>query len=330
MSSLANFYIPFDDNTLIDEVSATLPTVTGNTPAVVPAVFNDGWQMDGSTYASYSPSISITNGLTIGFWLSPVNLGMVTNPNTFATESLLMPVLSRSNFSFGGGIESATSEQFIIYEQTQSDGQNIMTVQLKGGTTATISSNPYTAGEFHYFWIVYNGTGPSCNIYIDLQDQTAGTSGTVPSTLSATAAPFAINLSVPGNGYAITRNQGIIDDLVLFNSAQANTVMNRAVKLGGNYVNDSTLSSADEISQVLVFDDSSTLTVISVASNNGSIYIAGSDGNILRGIRAMWQSRRNFNSDAEIELLDFVTRTGTTTLAIENGALHIKSEIVKI
>lgn len=324
--TLANIYIPFDSNSLIEQQTTTLPTITG-TPVIVPSVFANGLQMNGSTSASYAISISISTGLSIGFWLKSSNPGMVTGPG-FSTLPLYMPVFTRATFTYSVGVVSASQHQFTIREETQQDGTNVLTAIFVGGTTATVSSNPYKTGEYHYFWITFDGT--ICHIWIDFVDQTASTSGTVPATLSASIAGFNINDNVAGNGYQIAKNNGIIDDLILFNSFQSTTVMQRAASYSGNYVATSSLQFTEELDQALVFDDPTTVQINAIASNRGNVYVARSDGSLLRGVKALWDSRRNFNTAKELSLLDFVTTKGETALELDGGSLLVTDEIITL
>jgi hypothetical protein len=329
MAYTANLHITFDASPLFDAATATVLTAVGGTPTLVDAVYDKGWQMDGAKYA-YLSAMNVSAAFTLGFYLKPSNPGMVTNPLNGNTESLLMPVVSRSNFSYSSHTQSATSQQFIIYEATQSDGTNKLYVSLKGATTSLTASNSYTANKWHYFWIVYNGATPSCTIYIDLVNQTAGTTGTIPASLSASSAPFAINWAAPGSDYQLARNLGTIDDLVGFTSVQNTTTMARAAQYGALYVADSDYANREEIDNGLVFDDAETVQINAIANNKGRLYVARSDGRLLRGSRTLWQSRNDFNTQELLDTLNFVTKEAADSLHLDSGELHIHNEIVKL
>ena len=328
----AEIYLPFDGS-LLDLVSGT-PLITSSSPTYVDGVFNQGIDLENSFTATESSLNSLTNQFTIGFWLNPVNPGMVTNTTTGLTESLKMPLFSKSAFSYSSstGLTTPSATKFIIWEETQSNGTNLMKITVNGASSsATYISKAYTTGTFHHFWIVYNGVIPSIQVYVDLTLDGGMVIGAIPSSLPTSSYPFGINLGLAGAQYNTALNEGTLDDLVVFNSARdsVNDIY-RAITFGAPYVIDSVLSLTDEIDQAVVFNDSTTIQITAMFGNRGNIYAGRSDGKILQGVRTLWESRRDFSNDDEINFMSIITRSATDNLTIGNGILNITNAIVRV
>jgi hypothetical protein len=332
------FYVPFDSDPILEVKSSTFFTSYGVEPIMVPAKFKTGWQMSDTTYIGINNSITLSSAMTIGFWLNSVNPGVVTNPTSKATVPLLMPLMSKASFTGTTNINSSTWT-FIMWEETQIDGTNIMKVALQGlvNTTSvycTLYSSPYDVGVYHHFWIVYSGGSvPSLRLFVDtVEDYSSTIYGTIPAQLSMNSATFSINNSVLGPSYQIARNQGIIDDLAIFSSVKDDTAtIKEAANNGIAYIAVSEQVGTVEVDQAAVFDDPGTAQINAVYPSRGRLYIARSDGQLRRGDKLLWQSRKDFSQNAEIEYVTSIVKKATDgTATISDNSLSITDAVVRL
>lgn len=322
----------FDDTLFINEIDGD-PAVQGGTPTLVEGQFNDGWQMAASATAGFFTTAP-TNAFTIGFWLKPKNPGVITNGST--TESLTQALISKCGFTTIGITTSTVSLTLVIYERTLENNENVMVVQLGGidqfavPTTSTTTSTSYDADVWHYFWIVFDGSIPSLRIYRNLSLDSATTVGTVPTTLTVNGNFVGVNLDAPGFSYNRARNLGVIDDLVFFNTAKTTaTTIARAANLGAKFVGDEAFTSVNEIDIPLVFDDDSTIQINSVFATRGNVYISRSDGKLMRGIKTVWRSRRDFSNTDELKHVSVISR-GSSSPELSSGAIVLQNEVIRV
>lgn len=320
------FYCPLDSYPFIEQVNAVTGSGFLSTPSVEAFRFGNGYRM-GHNYVEFASIPSPTSGLTIGFWLRPNNPGMVTNPNTGGTESLILPLISKCLFTTTLGTTSVSSVNFLIYEKTHELNMNSMVLQLSNGTT--IETSQYAADQDHYFWFTFSSS--ALIAYVDLlKDTGATTTGSLPGSLSSSAQNLAINKSAPGSNYNLGRNAGLIDDIVIFNTVHASpTDQIRAANIGAKYVADTSLAVVEDISQAVVFDDASTVQINGMYSNRGNLYVGLSNGKLTRGVRSIWRCRHDFGNEQELAQVT-VQRRGTTTEEVVNGALTITNEVIRI
>lgn len=294
-------------------------------------IFGTALQLTGDTYYDVDALSSITNQFTFSFRLTSTNPGMVTNPNDNSTQPLQMALFNKSTLSYssGTGQTVATNDMFSMWEETQSDGTNVMKIQVNGATSATRTSLPYTVGVSHHFWIEYGSS--SLNVYIDGAIANGSLSGTVPSSLTGSVARFGINKGLASFGYQMSRNFGILEDLFISSQADSSvTDIFRALDLGAIYVADSTKVTQDEVSFGSTFDDTSTIQVNAIYGNRGNVYVGRSDGTLTKGNRTIWESRRDFANADEINYMTIITRSTTDNYVVQQGALTVTNAIIRV
>ena len=148
-TSTLKFFAKFDQTPLIDAVTTRSLDVVGEGEVeLLSGGF--GYQMQEQQYLRLVDlSLSITNEASFGFWLNPVNPGVVRNPSD-NIQSLRMSVMDIR------GVDGDIIAH--IYEETESDGSNNrLRIDLEG-TTASLTSSQYSISQWHYFWVVYNGS----------------------------------------------------------------------------------------------------------------------------------------------------------------------------
>ena len=313
----------FENSLILDEISGSPLTYTGTTPVISAGHTGNALQMATGTSLHCSNSLGITNAFTIGFWLRPTYPGLAVSTAPAITP-LKQALITEANFSYNSGtqVTTASPATFMIWETCTVSGAKTLTVNVNGTSlSATAVSGTYLPNVWHYFWIVYDGTVPRLRIYVDGTLSATVSGGSVPSTLIASSAQFAINDQVIGNGYEVTRNTGLLDEVFVMNTALDDTTsISRAANLGAEYVLDSSLTAYTETYGGAVMNDPQTIQVAGAASDNTDIYLGRSDGKLLRGYRALWQSRRTWASPNETQLV--VDQYGTGNVAAPNGLLR--------
>jgi hypothetical protein len=331
-TSNAAAYISFNSSPFLENVSGNLLTPNAS-PYFANAVFGQGWSLSNNFLEA-----NILNGLSsqfsIGFWFKSSNPGSVRNPTTNAVEPLLIPVMSKCNFYYYPSYNFTYVDQisFIMWEETQTNGKNIMCFFLQGFTQYSIYfSQEYDPTIFHHFWFAYNGSTNSISLFIDAIQDYGIIYGSVPSYMNQTPAPFGINYGMNGQNYQIMNSQGIINDLIVLNTCDTSGAdLYRVMNYGAEYIIDTSLINVDEISQAFIFDDKSTIQTTSIVGSGGNMYIGRSDGTIIKGSRSLWQSRRNFSNPDEQNDLSIITQSLTNNFSINNGILNIQNAIVRI
>jgi hypothetical protein len=335
----------FDQEWPIDAINGAF-NISGNF-TTVPGRFGNAVALNGASF-DISALDSLSSSFTLGFWLKPLNLGVVTNPNTNATQPLKMALFTKSSPSYSAITKQTTlsSEKFSVWEETQADGTNVLKIRVSGATSAILTSSPYSAGTFHHFWIVYNGNNDEelplpfpfpigysyLAMFIDGEADTGAVlTGDVPSSLNSSTSHFYINNSIDGYAFETIRNFGFLDDLVIFSTSRIlKTDLFRALDLGISYITDMDLIDDDEATFGTIFNDTSTIQINSICGNRGSVYVGRSDGQLLKGSRVLWESRRDFSNSNEKDCLSIVTRSSTDNYVIQNGTLKVTNAIIRV
>ena len=165
ISSL-KFLLRFSDNSMFEEVSQTNVIPLGDN--LIPSVSTSGYVMQDDQYLfgegvnANGYNSSITEEYTVGFWLYPINPGVVVDSNTGNLLSVTRPLIS---FVDGGSAEHSIIE---ITEHTQASGNNTLKVSEARGDYSAFSEE-YEPGKWHHFWITRKPN--NLQIFIDSVEQ---------------------------------------------------------------------------------------------------------------------------------------------------------------
>ncbi len=290
----------FNNTSLFEEVSNSTMKVVGAGPSQV--LSSGGYVMtddqylkgDGTAHSGYNTNIS--DAMTLGFWLYPVNPGMAISSSTTAVP-ISMPVMSFNRIG--------SNDAFVVEltENTTVDGKNNLTVSFDDNLYSA-SSEDYAPSIWHYFWIVYDSG--SLSIYVDgTQHTLQNEEGSLPVSLHGSLLDLYINHKLDGYAFDIAKNYGYISDIFMMNVANSSDVdMQRVINDGVEYlVDDSFIDDRIEKSSIY-FNDPDTIIVTSSIDDMSYVYLGRNDGKILRGSPLLWETRRTFARDGEVELLD--------------------------
>jgi hypothetical protein len=319
--------LKFDDDSMYDHVSTGFFTARNNTDTEV--LDNGlGYIMKQDQYLlGNNLTLSLDSTMMMGFWLYPVNPGMVLNPLSGAVSAVEMPIITMTRG------DDENDEYFKVYESTMQNDNNFLTVSISD--EYFVSSEPYASSMWHYIWLVYNGSGSDVkmDIYIDGKLQnTINESGAIPSSLNASIVDVYINRHTNGYAYNKTNNYGYIDDVVIFNIEQEaeetlQTIINNSV----DYAVDDNFANMYEKNIGILYEDPATVRINSVVDDMSFIYAARSDGKILRGSPLFWQSRKIFSDEREKDLLnEVIVGDGVEGIEMVDGFLEVKNSIVRL
>ena len=306
-----------DTVTVFEEVSQTSMSVLGDN--TVPVISSSGYLMQNDQYlfgdgiSSNGYNLDFTSNITIGFWLYPIALGISVDEKTGNLSSIEMPLLNFVDNS------SAFSPIIEITEHTQDSGNNILKITEKG--TYSVSSEEYSPGIWHHFWIVHDLSG--VRLFVDglehtLQDEV----GTFSSNLASGSDPFLnlyINHSIEGYSSSVAKNEGVIDDIFFLNiSNDSETDIQRLINDGLEYIIDDNFTTVNINKNSIYFNDPETITINSMIDDSSYIFVGRNDGKIMRGSPLFWEVRKSYSDSKEHDLLGFSTDVNDNDL-VTNG-----------
>jgi len=148
------------------------------------------------------------------------------------------------------------------------------------------------------------------------------TGGVAPTSLGLGTVGVTINGTGLGSEFDIASNTGWIDDLLLMNAVPDPLVSSQTVvNEGVDYLTDSTYTTSDELGFGIIFDDPTDANVNAVYGDGSYVYLARSDGRLLRGSPLVWESRRDFSNEEEAD---------TMTISGESSGYSFDDKILKI
>jgi len=314
--SSARFIAKFDSLPLIDSVSGNVFREFG--PAAEILDGNLGLDIKQDQHIERDDvSLKVSNKMTVGFWLNPINPGQVRNPSTGSLEPLKISLFDIRQPTVNNDLI------LLVHEQTEPDGVNNALRAIlydSSGTDFVITSSKYSVDNWHHFWLVYDGSGPSVRLFIDGIEDSLSTSGSVPASLTGGSAVIAVNRLAINPAFNVVGNQGAIDDLVVLNAADATgATIQKVINYSLDFAFDTDHMNNEEIDLGFLFSDPNAFYLTSVETDGTSILATRTDGKILEGSPLMWHSRKRFADEAAVGSLD-IFGTGTE---LKNGYLEI-------
>jgi hypothetical protein len=284
-------YLKFDNALLLDEVSGEFNSqiVLGESPLIEEGRIDNALRLSPKYYIETTQAIQPTSALTVAFWLKPVNPGFGIDGGTVADNR--MPLFGKSDFSIGASEITATNHSFSLSEINDDDENNRLEVVLSGSSGDFVAvSEPYKTGQWHFFWISFDGTSSSLKIFIDGYDSGISESGDVPSSLSSSTSRFWINRLTSGKRSLVLKNTGLLDDLVLISSYKGLTDdVVKAMNLGILHIIDSDFEDTREISFGSMSNDPPTISSHAISTPLGTVS-GNSKGDISHGFKPVWET----------------------------------------
>ncbi|MFW6015790.1 MAG: hypothetical protein ACOCRK_05085 [bacterium] len=321
-------FFDFDDN-LEDGISLENIVASGDNTSVE-YLSDSGYSMHqdqylesvGSTGSSLS-QLGITDKMIFGFWLHPINPGMVSNPSTGEQESIEISLIEI--------LEMNTSNNIIkMHELTQSDGTNKLRIELKDGNF--FITDKYSVDMWHFFWIVYDGESNHIKIVIDGTTDIDISGEDVPNSLEADIVDFYINYRTDGYDYNKMNNYGYIDDICILDAIEnSDFYLQRIINHSADYAFDELYSGYHTKTMGFIIKDPNTITVNSLIDDIDYVYIATNDGKILRGSSLFWEVRKRFSNVKEFSNLNKIkVNKDDTDVTQTDGFMKINDSIVRL
>jgi hypothetical protein len=333
----------FGDSTLYDPVSGKFfQAINTNDDASV-NINNLGYQMRQNQSLICRDVVVETgsSGFSFCFWLYPSNPGQVKSPYSNDLKPLRMPII----------IFSDTASDFedvvlSVYENTNIDGTNKIELKITsydeyGNTDNSYIaySDPYTSSESHHFF--FNISIEKNNIQIIIDGDESGlsdVSGILPDSFEYATLDVGINRIYEQNySYNLSNNIAIIDDIGFFNiQFEPQSILPKLINEGLVEFADLDLRNKEDYLQSSLFNDPTTLKINAIIDDMSYVYLARNDGKILFGSPLLWESRRLFSDDRELNLLNELVITETLNdvvpsgAEIVNGFLKITDSIVRL
>ena len=344
--SSAKFFFKFESSPIVDNITGRRASVIADSSAGRPyledGAFGKALRLRPESVVQYNTSMPTSlEEFSLGFWLMPVSVKPAVSSLSNDMVYYRLALLDKCTFERNGSDEVVAvddDQSFVFYEECQENNNNKLLFQFidEDGDKYDFETETYSVGEFHHFWITYNGPGSICSVYIDgkktrlndSEDSDIAVPVSIPVNLSI---PFHINKSALGSAGLVRGNFGLIDE-VLFTTecVQDGDIIARHINYGSEYAINSELSHREEVHQAFAYDDPTTIDIKSICSNGEHVYAGRSDGRLLRGDRTMWQVRRDFSNRDEIKFVRKNILGANHIVDVEDGALKIFKASVRI
>lgn len=330
----------FSTTSLYDEGSSSFwtPIGGGGTPTLL--ANGMGYVMQQDQYLiQESIGLDIYSNMALSFWLYPVHPGVVLDENNNTVKSLNLTLMHFVN-------DNATDEYgglpiFRLYETTSEDGTNSMHIAIANydGIEYEASTASYAPGQWHYFWISYNGLVGNLSTIIDgVTRPLASESGVLPTRLDADSVTFYINRQTEFGQDDWANNYGYLDNLMVLNGSFASeSYVERIISMGINYFIDQSLLSIEHNDFGVFMDDPTAIKTTAMVQDGSSVYSSRSDGKVIKGSPVLWDMRRNFSEPNEGQnIQDNEDRIFTSadnkssTYDVSGGVLKILNCIIRL
>lgn len=332
-------FIKFENLPLIEEISQKQIISIGTEQGYIESgAFGNALHLRPKSSYIYEGNLKSFYELSVGFWLLPFYVNPTINQSTGIAQYYRQPLVDKSMYYFDTPSSYILTEKdsFSMFEESIDNERNVMKISIRGtnGSLAILSSESYSTGEFHYFWLSYNGPSNICKFYIDGKEVslTLEEGISIPHKInSIPTTPFHINLSAIGQSSLIRGNSGIIDELIIMSKSNFDErSIGRHINLGTEFVINNALMTRDEVNIGFGFDDPTALTVNSVYSNGKNLYLGRSDGKIFKGDRLIWQARKDFSLKEELNYVRKNILGDNALIEIDNGSLKIQKASIRI
>ncbi len=306
-----------------DEVSPS-DAVGGGIPTILPGgagyVMKDDQYLLGAGIGNNGYNVGITNQMTVGFWLYPINHGLATSSGG-VVESISMPLLTLT--------DSSTYSQIItIREHTSENSENYLTVDFNSSDLVLTSSN-YDSDLWHFVMLSCDRVRGSFSISIDGKDESISKIGNLFTTVSAVHMDLYVNFSHEGYAYNMAKNYGYIDDIFVMNEIISHRDMQTVINDGIDYLVNTNFNIKEVEGYSIYFNDPTTITINSIVDDMSYVYIGRNDGKILRGSPLFWESRKVYADENEADMLG-LTEKELVDNKVEDGFLKLKNTTIRL
>jgi hypothetical protein len=268
------------------------------------------------------PVATTATDFSISFWwYSPAALGFTKHHVTGLKEPYVAPILAVGS---PGSIQSdgrwtCYQTQFVVEEKAHSSTANKLAVKFfttGSAESAIVYSEPYEPG-LHLFTFAYSrpGGSGSCFIRIDVDARpsimyTVASTRFWASSYDTIRPPIRLNTYVGTNydAHVTCQEGGIISELIV-NKFWTGSFQNlRMMRNGALYVLDASLANDWYDSLGLPVYQPITVDTNHITADGQTLYVARSDGSIIKGEKAIWDVEFTYPNDSSMDMLNIQRR----------------------
>jgi len=299
--------------------------------------------VDGQTFsATLSPVMVFTRGFTVAFWWnSPSSVGYTRHAVTKALQTKIVPIVAKATSTTSGGEETVGDRTFVITEQAYSATQNKIVAHIwpTSGDQHVVESEPYVPGLVHILLSFdHNGGSAANTARIDINGKLGSEKNIFTGNLLSSTAPLRLNNIGITNSNSLntyvshktTQVGSFIADLVMLTAEsidESNAI--RMIRYGLEYITDTSLIAKNFIDFGVSYDQPSTISTNQIFSDGSSIYVARSNGELIKGERPIWDKPETFDTPKSIGRLNIVIDDSTTTVQWTEEGILIKGTSIR-
>jgi hypothetical protein len=336
----AKLYLTFDEKKPINQINdQVLEYASLSNINFVQSPHGSALQLQPSQKFSTTIDSPFTDQFTFGFWLKSTHIQPSVNTLTGLPIYFRTALFDKANFQYSNVSQyvSATDATFVIYEESREDNFNVLKILLISSSLDEIyvETEKYATDKYHHFWIAYYGPTRTLDVYIDgeIASLYSESGAQIPSSVNNNVATkFNINNSAVGYTSVLRNNSGCIDEVVFYDRyVSDNKLISKVINYGANYIIDFSKSYEEIVHECFLFDDPTCLGIKCMAITGKTIYVGRNDGVLFKGDRSMWQSRKDFGNQKEIDSLQkYITNVETSKITTVAGNLEIASASVRV
>jgi len=297
---------------------------------------------DGITFtSSQSGLVQLSSGGQFSFalsfwWYSPGAVGYVRNARTRNNTSKVAPILGIGNSSLVGDNldREHVGGEILLCEVAASDTQNAIRYEVcQDGAEPThrFESSAYSPGLRHVFISHHTESSVSVvRMFIDgkMEQEFVG-----PAQNISTPTSHSVRLNSLYHGptaHKTTQDGAYISELVIRGDASLGKDSNEAglvFKFGWEALLDTDESAYKYDYFGIGYEQPSTITTNQIYSEGGSIYVARSNGEIMRGESPIWDNSFNYTTEGSIR---YITIRDSTKASRSSAGLQLTGTTVRI
>lgn len=270
---------------------------------------NYGLVLGENTYSTGS-DVAMSSSFTLSFWYySPRTLGFTRHVNTNKLHPKFLPIIGKGTINSSqtnSEHQVVESGVFILTEVGWSSSENVIQLDLcqnqnsgngNGRPTHRFVSDSFTPG-LHHVYATFNASGGTGSCRIDVDGKFGSTYWFGFTPVGSSSAPLRLNSLYDGHvGHKATNSGAYIADLVVRNNAGNDS--HKAYRFGWE-----SITRQDQYYDLWSFfgvsyNQPSTITTNQIWTEGGNIYVARSNGEILKGMRPYWDTEEDYTDTAQ-------------------------------
>ncbi|KKN56074.1 hypothetical protein LCGC14_0575880 [marine sediment metagenome] len=265
-------------------------------------------------------------------WYSPSAVGYTRHAITRRLTSKVVPIIAKAESNIGQSFQNVSIGEFIISEVAASSTQNAIKLQLCIGgkhPTHEYISDTYDPG-LRYIYVYANSSNNTSKIRFFIDGKPGAVlQGPEINSMPHTAALLYVNQAYHGYlSHKATQDGSFIADLLIQNvTTNAERDAIKSFRFGADYISTTDWENFNFDFWGASYRQPSTVTTNQIYIVGGDIYLARSNGEILRGSQPIWDTEFDYINDDTINLLTVVDKNKVSR---DSRGLRIDGTTVRI